>query len=563
MKKKTIRDIDVAGKRVLVRVDYNVPMDKETGAIIDDSRIKATLPTIDYLRERGAKVILVSHLGQAKGRPGSCAQPRPDCRTTRRTPRRAGADRARLRSEQRSRRAAHGLEPGEVLMLENVRFHGQEEANDTEFAKALASLAEVYVNDAFGTAHRAHASTAGVARYLPAVAGFLMEKEIEYLGRAVANPERPYAAIIGGAKISTKMAVLESLLEKVDKLLIGGGMANTFLKAEGFNVGDSLVEEDYVAQAKDVMQRADEKGVRLLLPTDVIVADRFAADAQAKRVSVKDVPDGWMIMDVGETTIDVYARALANCKTIVWNGPMGVIEMGPFAHGSHRLAGSDREPERRDDDHRRRRDGGCRRATEPRVALLAREHRRRRIARVPRGAGSSGRDGAAGRLERPYPFRRQPQRRRARESQGREGEHRRAHPDLLRGSSHCKVPERLQPAGHRIQREHASPEFVRNVRLEKRLVERDHHRPADASQYEDPERQDEDRRQREQHHHGHVEERGQAHRRDPCVIEFVMFATMRPPGIEPKPTPVSRIPYPAEPTPSSSRAISGIIATYG
>jgi phosphoglycerate kinase len=224
-------------------------------------------------------------------------------------------------------------------MLENVRFHEEEEANDVEFAKALASLAEVYVNDAFGTAHRAHASTAGVAKYLPAVAGFLMEKEIDYLGRAVADPDRPYAAIIGGAKISTKMAVLESLLEKVNKLLIGGGMANTFLKAEGFNVGASLVEDEFVEQARSVMQTADAKDVKLLLPTDVIVADRFSADAQARRVSVKDVPDGWMIMDAGETTIDVYARALADCRTIVWNGPLGVIEMGPFAHGSHRLAG--------------------------------------------------------------------------------------------------------------------------------------------------------------------------------------------------------------------------------
>ena len=224
-------------------------------------------------------------------------------------------------------------------MLENLRFHPEEDANDPEYAKALASLGEVYVNDAFGTAHRAHASTEGVARLLPAVAGFLMEKEIEFLSRAVENPERPYAAIIGGAKISTKMAVLESLLSKVDKLFIGGGMANTFFKAEGFNVGESLVEDDFLEQARDVMRQADEKRVRLLLPADVIVAERFAADSPAKRVSVKDVPESWRIMDVGETTIDVFARALQDCRTVVWNGPMGVIEMAPFAHGSHRLAG--------------------------------------------------------------------------------------------------------------------------------------------------------------------------------------------------------------------------------
>jgi 3-phosphoglycerate kinase len=291
------------------------------------------------LRDQGAKVILVSHLGRPESGPDAKLSLAP---IAQRLGELLGAPVQTVSDSigAEVQTAAHGLAPGEVLMLENVRFHEQEEVNDAEFAKALASLAEVYVNDAFGTAHRAHASTAGVAQYLPAVAGFLMEKEIEYLGRAVANPERPYAAIIGGAKISTKMAILESLLEKVDKLLIGGGMANTFLKAEGFNVGESLVENDDVAQAKNVMQHADEKGTRLLLPTDVIVADRFAADARAKRVSVKDVPDGWMIMDVGETTIDVYARALANCKTIVWNGPMGVIEMGPFAHGSYRLAGA-------------------------------------------------------------------------------------------------------------------------------------------------------------------------------------------------------------------------------
>jgi len=336
-RKKTVRDIDVKGKRVLVRVDYNVPLEPESGNVLDDTRIKATLPTIEYLREKRAKLILASHLGRPEGKrepslslahvgerlaellglpvkmTGCCCGPEVQA-------------------------AAQALEPGEVLLLENLRFHAEEEANDPEYAKALASLAEVYVNDAFGTAHRAHASMEGVARYLPAVAGLLMEKELEFLGRAVAEVERPCAAIIGGAKISTKISVLESLLERADKLLIGGGMANTFLKAEGFSVGESLVEDECLDRARRVMERAKERGILLLLPTDVIVADRFAADAQAKRVSIKDVPDGWRIMDVGEMTVDVFAKALEGCRTVIWNGPMGVMEFGSFAHGSHRLA---------------------------------------------------------------------------------------------------------------------------------------------------------------------------------------------------------------------------------
>jgi phosphoglycerate kinase len=336
MRKKTIRDTDVAGKRLFVRVDYNVPRDKQSGAILDDTRIRATLPTIGYLREQGAKVILASHLGRPKG-PEEALSLKPVAQRlgellsvpVRTTDCCVGSE---------VQRTAHSLEAGEVLLLENLRFHAEEEANDVEYAKALASLAEVYVNDAFGAAHRAHASTAGIAKYLPAAAGFLMEKEIEFLSKAAINPEHPYAAIIGGAKVSSKMAVLDHLMEKVDKLLIGGGMANTFLKAEGFSIGESLVEEDYVGQARDIMQRAEKKGVRLLLPADVIVAQRFEADSPAKRVSVKNVPEDWRIMDVGETTVDVFARALQGCRTVVWNGPMGVIEMAPFAHGSHRLA---------------------------------------------------------------------------------------------------------------------------------------------------------------------------------------------------------------------------------
>jgi phosphoglycerate kinase len=337
MRKKTVRDLDVDGKRVLVRVDYNVPLDPDSGRVLDDTRIRATLPTIEYLRGKGAKMVLSSHLGRPKGKrePSLSLWPAAErlsellgspVKTT-------GCCCGPVVQEM-----AHSLEAGEVLLLENVRFHPEEEKNDPEYAKALASLAEVYVNDAFGAAHRAHASTEGVARYLPAVAGLLMEKELEFLGRAMQDPQRPYAAIIGGAKVSTKMAVLESLLERVDKLLIGGGMANTFLKAEGLDVGESLVEDEFLDQARQVMAQAKERGVTLLLPTDVVVADRFAADAQAKRMSIREVPRGWRIMDAGETTLDEFARALEGCRTVVWNGPMGVIEFGSFAHGSHRLA---------------------------------------------------------------------------------------------------------------------------------------------------------------------------------------------------------------------------------
>ena len=332
--KKTIRDVNATGKRVLVRVDWNVPLDEE-GGILDDTRIKATLPTIEFLREQGAKVILVAHLGRPKG---------PD-------PKLSLAPIAKHASElmgvevkmvasclgREVQEAAHSLDAGEVLLLENVRFHPEEEKNEMEFAKALASLAELYVNDAFGTAHRAHASTAGVAAYLPSVAGFLMEKEITYLALAVLEPESPYAAVIGGAKVSTKMGVMENLMPKVDSLLIGGGWQHV-PEGRGFRRRRFAGRGGVRRAGEARIDRADEEGVKLLLPADVIVAERFAADSPARRVSVKDVPGGWRIMDIGETTTDVFARALQGCKTVVWNGPMGVIEMGPFAHGSHRLA---------------------------------------------------------------------------------------------------------------------------------------------------------------------------------------------------------------------------------
>jgi phosphoglycerate kinase len=335
--KKTVRDIDVKGKRVLMRVDFNVPLDKADRHVLDDTRIRAALPTIHYLRQQGARLILCSHLGRPDGKVVDALRMVP---VARRLGELLGAPvkTTACCTGPEVEAAAQALAPGEVLLLENLRFHPEEEANDPAFAKALASLADVYVNDAFGTAHRAHASTAGVAAYLPAVAGFLMEKELAFLGKALADPERPFAAVIGGAKISTKIAVLESLLDKVDRLIIGGGMACTFLKAEGFDVGASLVEAEHVETAGKIMKRASERGVQLLLPTDVMVGDKFEADARRQLVAVNAVPEGWQIMDIGEKTAEVFIRALTDCKTVLWNGPVGVIEFAAFARGSHRLA---------------------------------------------------------------------------------------------------------------------------------------------------------------------------------------------------------------------------------
>jgi phosphoglycerate kinase len=334
MRKQTIRDVDVGGKRVLVRVDFNVPM--EGGRILDDLRIRAALPTIEYLREHGARVILCSHLGRPKGKPDAKYALAP---VAQRLSELLGAPVA-MTSDcvgPEAERAAAALPEGGVLLLENLRFHPEEEANDPEFARKLAALADVYVNDAFGTAHRAHASTEGVAHLLPAVAGLLMEKEIDYLARVVAEPERPLGAIIGGAKVSDKMAVLRNLLGKADVLVIGGGMANTFLRAQGRAVGDSLVEDDQLDTARAILEEAQRRGVKLLLPVDVVVADHFAADAQAQTVSIDAVPDGWRILDVGPRSVEAYAAALRGCKTIVWNGPLGVIEFPRFAKGSEAL----------------------------------------------------------------------------------------------------------------------------------------------------------------------------------------------------------------------------------
>jgi phosphoglycerate kinase len=337
MNKKTVRDVDVTNKRVLVRVDFNVPIDKESGRILDDTRIRAALPTINYLREQAARTVLVSHLGRPGGTVVESARLAP-----------VAARLGELLNTQvqcatdvvgpSAHSVVEALQPGNVAMLENVRFEPGEEHNDPALAAQLAAFADLYVNDAFGTAHRAHASTAGVAAFLPAVAGFLMEKEIDYLGRVVNDPQRPVAAIIGGAKIRSKIAVLQHLLSKVNVLLIGGGMATTFLKARGIGVGSSLIEADQLATAQKIITEAGRRGVKLALPTDAVIADRFAADAVSRTVDVHNVPEGRMILDVGPKTVADFEAKLRGVKTVVWNGPLGVAEWEPFAHGSNAVA---------------------------------------------------------------------------------------------------------------------------------------------------------------------------------------------------------------------------------
>ena len=335
MGKKTVRDVDIAGKRVLVRADLNVPL--ENGAITDDTRIKESLPTIRYLVEHGASAIIVcSHLGRPKGPSASLSLApvagrmgnlldrdvlfAPDC---------VGPE---------AESAVEAMPAGAVLLLENLRFHPEEEANDPAFARQLASLAELFVNDAFGAAHRAHASTEGVTHYLPSVAGLLMEKEVRYLSGLVADPPKPFAAVVGGAKVSTKIAAIDHLLPKLDMLFLGGGMANTFLKATGVDVRSSIVEDEQVAVATRILADAQRQGVELHLPTDVVAADRFAADADAKTVPVSAVPLGYMILDIGPQTVANYTQALSRARAVVWNGPMGVFEMPKFANGSFDLA---------------------------------------------------------------------------------------------------------------------------------------------------------------------------------------------------------------------------------
>jgi phosphoglycerate kinase len=332
MNKKTIRDIDVAGKRVLVRVDFNVPLDADLH-ITDDTRIKAAVPTIQYLLDHGASVILMSHLGRPKGEVVEKMRLTPVAHRLSellQLPVQTTADCIGPEAEA----AAKALQPGQVLLLENLRFHKEEEKNNPDFARQLASLGDLYVNDAFGTAHRAHASTEGVTHYLPGVAGFLMEKEINYLGAALENPKRPFKAIVGGAKVSDKITVLERLISIADGILIGGGMANTFLKAEGYEVGDSLVEESKIDTARELLQKAHEQNTEFLLPLDVVIADRFAADAEHKVVAKDQVTPDWRILDIGPSTINLFRRSLANAQTIVWNGTLGVAEMPAFAKGT-------------------------------------------------------------------------------------------------------------------------------------------------------------------------------------------------------------------------------------
>lgn len=338
-KKKSVKDLgsaELSGKRVLVRCDLNVPLDGKR--ITDDNRVRASIPTIKYLMDNGAKVLLSSHLGRPKSGPedkfslgpvaerltqllGKEVVMAPDC---------VGDEVTKI---------VDGMSNGDVTLLENVRFYKEETANDPEFSKKLASNADLFVNDAFGSAHRAHSSTAGVTEYLkPSVSGFLLQKELDYLAGTVANPARPFAAIVGGSKVSSKIGVIESLLQKVDKLIIGGGMVFTFLKAQGLSVGSSLVEEDKTDLAKDLMKTAESKGVALILPTDVVLADKFDADANTQVASVKEIPDGWMGLDQGEESTAMIQKELAECKTIIWNGPMGVFEMDKFAKGTFAIA---------------------------------------------------------------------------------------------------------------------------------------------------------------------------------------------------------------------------------
>ncbi|MES9683511.1 phosphoglycerate kinase [Bacillus sp. AFS001701] len=335
MNKKSLHDIDVKGKRVFCRVDFNVPM--ANGEVTDDTRIRAALPTIQYLIENGAKVILASHLGRPKG------QVNEDMRLN------AVATRLSEKLGKNVIKADEAYGPkvqeeiskmneGDVLLLENVRFYPGEEKNDEALAKEFASLADVYVNDAFGAAHRAHATTAGIAKHIPAVAGFLMEKEINVLGKALSNPERPFTAIIGGAKVRDKIGVIENLLEKVDNLIIGGGLAYTFLKAKGYEIGKSLLEEDKIDLANEFMQKAETKGVKFYMPIDAIIADKFGEDANTQEVDIDSIPADWEALDIGPKTTALYADVIKSSKLVIWNGPMGVFEIDKFAQGTKGVA---------------------------------------------------------------------------------------------------------------------------------------------------------------------------------------------------------------------------------
>ena len=335
--KKTVKDVDVRSKRVLVRVDYNVPLDAN-GNVSDDKRITASLPTINYLLEQGARIILCSHLGRPKGEVKKEFSLAPVAKRLKELLPNVNIYFASDCIGEEAERKAAALKDGEILLLENLRFHKEEEKNDPEFAKKLASLAEIYVSDAFGTVHRAHASTAGVAAYLPAVAGFLIGKELSIMGGALENPERPFVAILGGAKVADKIGVITNLLNKCDTLLIGGGMAYTFYKAMGYEIGDSLLDAESIDLAKQLMETAKEKGVKLLLPVDTVVAKAFAADAEHMIVSANAIPAGWQGLDIGEKTRELFAAEIKNAKTVIWNGPMGVFEFPEFAKGTEAVA---------------------------------------------------------------------------------------------------------------------------------------------------------------------------------------------------------------------------------
>lgn len=337
MAKKTIQDIDVSGKRVLVRVDFNVPL-AEDGTVSDDKRIVAALPTIRYLLEHNAKVILCSHLGRPKGQVNPKYSLAP-----------VGARLSELLPDTKiwfaedtvgesAKTAIDDMKDGEIVLLENVRFYPEEEKNDPEFAKKLASLADIFVSNAFGTVHRAHASTAGVAAYLPAVAGFLIGKELGVMGEALDNPKRPFVAILGGAKVADKIGVIKNLLGKCDSLIIGGGMAYTFLKAQGYGIGTSLLDAESIDLAKDIMAEAKAKNVNFLLPIDTVVATEFDANAEHKVVPSTEIPDGWMGMDIGPKTAELFKKTIVEAATVVWNGPMGVFEFPAFAEGTKKVA---------------------------------------------------------------------------------------------------------------------------------------------------------------------------------------------------------------------------------
>ena len=334
--KKTVTDIDVKGKKVLLRCDFNVPQDKATGAITDDKRIRAALPTIRYLLDQGAAVIACSHLGKPKGEWKEALTLAPVAvRLSELLGQEVIFSRDIIGEDARAKAAA--LQPGQIMLLENLRFDIGEEKNKPEFAKALADLAQIYVSDAFGTVHRAHASTAGVAAYLPAVSGLLIQKELEIMGKALDDPKRPFVAVLGGAKVSDKINVINNLLEKADTIIIGGGMAYTFKKAQGYTIGTSLLEEDKLDYARDMMKKAEEKGVKFLLPVDNWCASEFSADA--KPVPAEgDIPDGLMGMDIGPKSVEIFCAAVQGAGTVVWNGPMGVFEFDAFAGGTRAMA---------------------------------------------------------------------------------------------------------------------------------------------------------------------------------------------------------------------------------